>query len=318
VSDARLGRLLVLSFAALAFAPDGSIRLLFVNSMWGVYPEFDPAECSLPCQVSTDIEDLDDADVVVVHLPTARRIGELPRRPGQTWVAHSMESEVTVPALADERVMAQFDLEVSYRREADVWTPYVARADLEALLSAPSPKTADCQVAHFQSNPYDRSGRIAWFLALRRGVRIASYGKVFPNAAEAGTITTRDERLAVCSRHKFTLAFENSLVVDYVTDKLFDVWIAGSVPVYLGAPNVSEFAPSAHSYIDVADFEGPDELAGYLNHLDRHEDEYEAYLEWKRVGPDDRLLELLASVPDRVWCRVVELAHARRSATAGP
>jgi alpha-1,3-fucosyltransferase 10 len=307
----------VLSFAAVTFASYGSIRLLFLNSMWGVYPDVDPTECSVPCEVSTEVADLDDADVVVVHLPTAERLGALAKRPGQTWVAHSMESDVTVPALADARVMGQFDLEVSYRRTADVWAPYVHPSDLEALLSAPEPKTATSPVAHFQSNPYDRSGRIAWFLALRRGVRIASYGKVFPNAAEAGTITTRDERLAVCSRHKFTLAFENSLVVDYVTDKLFDVWIAGSVPVYLGAPNVSEFAPSAHSYIDVADFDSPNELAGYLNHLDRHEDEYEAYLEWKRVGPDDRFLELLASVPDRVWCRVVELAHARRSATSG-
>ncbi len=302
----------MLSFAALAFASDGSIRLLFLNSMWGFYPEFDPAQCPLPCQVSTDVGDLEDADVVVVHLPTAPPL-EVAKRPGQTWVAHSMESEVTVPAIRDERLMAQFDLEVSYRRQADVWTPYISSADLGALRSAPAPKTADCQVAHFQSNPYDRSGRIAWFLALRRGVRIASYGKIFPSPGAAGTITTREQRLAVSSRHKFTLAFENSLALDYVTDKLFDVWIAGSVPVYLGAPNVSEFAPSAHCYIDVADFDGPDELARYLRHLDRHDEEYEAYLEWKRVGPDDRFLELLASVPERVWCRVVELAYARRS-----
>jgi len=296
------------------FDADGSIHTLFLNSMWGAYPDLDPTTCPVPFQVSTDVADLDDADVVVVHLPTVGPIGTLPKRPGQAWVAHSMESDVTAPELCDARLMGQFDLEVSYRRSADVWTPYVTRSDLDDLLSAPQRKTETCPVAHFQSNPYDRSGRNYWCLRLMRGIGVASYGTVFPTTRAAGTIGTRDQRLATSARHKFTLAFENSVAVDYVTNKLFEVWIAGSVPVYLGAPNVSEFAPSLHSYIDVADFDSPDELARYLNHLDEHEDEYEAYLEWKRGGPDARFLELLATIPDRPWCRMVELIHTGLSA----
>jgi len=298
--------------------PDGSIRLLFLNSMWGTYPVLDHARFPVPCQVSTKFADLDHADVVVVHLPTAPPFEELPKHPGQTWVAYSLESEVTVPAMLDRRLMGQFELEISYRRSADVWSPYVTSSDLEDLLTAPRGKTEACPVAHFQSNPYDRSGRNYWALSLMRSVGIASYGKVFPTTPVAGTVGTRDQRLAISARHKFTLAFENSLAVDYVSNKLFDVWMAGSVPVYLGAPNVAEFAPSAHSYIDVADFEGPDDLARYLNHLDQHEEEYEAYLEWKRAGPDGRFLELLETIPDRTWCNLVELIDARRAAVSLP
>ncbi|HEY1778563.1 MAG TPA: glycosyltransferase family 10 [Solirubrobacteraceae bacterium] len=61
---------------------------------------------------------------------------------------------------------------------------------------------------------------------------------------------------------------------DYVSDKLFDVWVAGSVPVYLGATNVAEFAPARNSYIDASSFDSPAELAAYLNHLDGHDDDY--------------------------------------------
>eukprot|EP00960_Hanusia_phi_P059267 764116-Hanusia_phi.AAC.5 len=44
---------------------------------------------------------------------------------------------------------------------------------------------------------------------------------------------------------------ENSFVDDYVTEKFYQALIAGSVPVYLGAPNIHEFAPSPNSFIDM-------------------------------------------------------------------
>ena len=58
-------------------------------------------------------------------------------------------------------------------------------------------------------------------------------------------------------------------------------------------------------------------LARYLNHLDEHDDEYEEYLEWKRTGPDDAFLEMLASVGDGVFCRIAEAVRADRDRLAG-
>jgi hypothetical protein len=107
------------------------------------------------------------------------------------------------------------------------------------------------------------------------------------------------------------------MATHYVSNKLFEVWSVGSVPVYLGAPNVAEFAPSRRSYIDVSDFDGPADLARYLNHLDETEDEYEEYLEWKRTGPDDTFLEMLASVKDDVFCRIAEAVSEDRDRLAG-
>ena len=50
------------------------------------------------------------------------------------------------------------------------------------------------------------------------------------------------------------MAFENSNVPDYVTEKYWTTLVAGSVPVYYGATNVQDFAPSNSSVINVADF----------------------------------------------------------------
>lgn len=56
------------------------------------------------------------------------------------------------------------------------------------------------------------------------------------------------------SRYKFVIAMENSKVQDYVTEKLFHAFVVGSVPIYLGAPNIYEFLPSPHSAILVEHF----------------------------------------------------------------
>jgi len=297
--------------------PTDPLLILFLNSMWGDYPRLDGDSCGVPCKVSTDAADLDRADVVVVHLPTAPPLDALQKRPGQTWVAWSMESDVTVPMMSDAQAMSRFDIEASYRRTADFWCPYFGPDTREELLAPPQAKTEPYPVAHFQSHPYDLSGRNVWLGELMRRIKVASYGSFLPTMPNAGTITTRRERLAICARHKFTLAFENTIAADYVSNKLFEVWGVGSVPVYLGAPNVAEFAPSRRSYIDVTDFDGPAELARYLNHLDENEDEYEEYLEWKRTGPDEAFLEMLASVDDRVFCRIVEAVGADRERLAG-
>ena len=294
------------------------VKVLFLNPMWDRFPAADPSAAAVPCEFLHDPARLDDADAVVVHLPTAPQLRRRLKRPGQVWVAFSMESEVTTPLLSDRRAMAMFDLEVSYRRRADVWVPYVGRETLEGMLAPPPPKTESYPVAHFQSNPYDRSGRTRWLLELVRRTKVASYGSFMPTVADPGSVASRAERLAVAGRHKFTLAFENSIATDYVSDKLFDVWLAGSVPVYLGAPNVAEFAPARHSYIDVSDFSGPDELAAYINHLDQHDEEYDAYLDWKRTGPEERFLHLIDSIPREPFARVAELVHARRYAEPRP
>lgn len=64
--------------------------------------------------------------------------------------------------------------------------------------------------------------------------------------------------------YKFVFAFENAREIDYVTENFYIPLIAGSVPVYLGAQNVAEFAPDRRSFVDASEFKTPEELARYL------------------------------------------------------
>lgn len=45
-----------------------------------------------------------------------------------------------------------------------------------------------------------------------------------------------EEFFAFVAQYKFTLAFENAVCDDYITEKLWRPLIVGSVPVYYGSP----------------------------------------------------------------------------------
>ncbi|CAF1673001.1 unnamed protein product, partial [Adineta ricciae] len=60
---------------------------------------------------------------------------------------------------------------------------------------------------------------------------------------DRGTYNWEAGKLALTSDYLFTIAIENSLNHDYVTEKLWHAFVAGSVPVYLGAPNIEDWLP---------------------------------------------------------------------------
>lgn len=100
-------------------------------------------------------------------------------------------------------------------------------------------------------------------------------------------------KTAVVSTYKFTMSFENSETDDYVTEKLFGVLVAGSVPLYHGAPNGKKFGPSEKSMLFANDFGTPEKMAEHILYLDGNDTAYEEYLAWKKTGPTDDFTALM-------------------------
>jgi len=256
--------------------------ILLWNDDWNVAIE-SPALTALGWQLECDRHAAAVADAIVFHLPTLD-LDSMPRgrRPGQRWVAWSHESEVNYPIMDDAAFMAQFDLTMSHRRSADVWAPYLPRPDL--MFAPPLPKTEPAPAVYIASNPRDRSGRDDYVRELMRHVAVDSYGRQLNNRTIAGLDDGRRTKILTIARYRFTLAFENSIARDYVTEKFFDPLIAGSVPIVLGAPDVADYAPAPGSYLDVADFEGPAALARRIRELCADEAAYASMLAWKTRG----------------------------------
>jgi hypothetical protein len=79
----------------------------------------------------------------------------------------------------------------------------------------------------------------------------------------------------VLRQYRFSICYENAVFPGYITEKLFDCWFAGCVPVYLGAPDILRFVP-AGTFIDKRNFSDYAEVFRYLKNMPRSE--YDGYL----------------------------------------
>jgi len=71
--------------------------------------------------------------------------------------------------------------------------------------------------------------------------------------------------------HKFAICYENiGGLNNYITEKILDAMSYGCVPIYLGAPDISEFIPS-NCYIDRRQFASNPELFSYLKDISQGE-----------------------------------------------
>jgi hypothetical protein len=285
--------------------------VVFYNRLYPAMAMPSALDCQGACEFTADRQRLADAAAIVFHIPTLRGLRLPAKRQGQRWVAWSLESDVNYPELADPAFMSQFEITMTYRRDATIWCPYI-EPDLAALLAPPQPKTEPSPVAYFRSSEIDNCGRSHYAAALMRRIKVDSYGKILHNRDLPGPDTGRDTLIPTTARYKFALVLENSIAEDYVSDKFYDALVAGAVPVYRGAPNVAALAPAERSFINTADFAGPAELAAYLNWLNEHDEAYEEYLAWKRTGLSASYRALVDAVRDRPFCRLC--AHLRRIA----
>lgn len=71
--------------------------------------------------------------------------------------------------------------------------------------------------------------------------------------------------------YKFAVCYENCKDFSgYITEKIFDCFFAGCVPVYLGAPNITQHIP-ADCFIDKRNFKTYEELYKYLKEMPNSE-----------------------------------------------
>jgi hypothetical protein len=75
-----------------------------------------------------------------------------------------------------------------------------------------------------------------------------------------------DSKYEVLSQYRFSLCFENMAMEGYVTEKIFDCFYAGCVPLYLGAKNIQELIPS-EAYVDCRQFSSWEALSAHVMNM---------------------------------------------------
>jgi len=77
-------------------------------------------------------------------------------------------------------------------------------------------------------------------------------------------------KINLLSNFKYCICFENiTNVKSYITEKLFDCFKAGCVPIYWGASNITNYIPK-DCFIDFREFRNYDNLLKYLDSIDEN------------------------------------------------
>ncbi len=114
------------------------------------------------------------------------------------------------------------------------------------------------------------------FFEERGGDDFDLYGKGWEESGlktYRGALANKFETLA---GYRFGVAYENSRIKGYITEKIFDCFVAGCVPIYWGAPNVEEYIPK-NTFIHRQDFTSNEALLAYLQEMS--EEEHKEYLQ---------------------------------------
>jgi Glycosyltransferase family 10 (fucosyltransferase) C-term len=84
------------------------------------------------------------------------------------------------------------------------------------------------------------------------------------------------DKTVTLRQYKFSLCFENAVFGGWITEKIIDCLFAGCVPIYWGAPDITDYIP-AECFIDYRKFKSFDELNQFLRAMTA--EEYQKYID---------------------------------------
>ena len=213
-------------------------------------------------------------------------------------VLQTMESAVYYPATdVDAAHGAGYKWVMTPRLSSDVPVGYFSWAEY-GFMDAAEEKTASHDAIAVISNCAANSFRMEAIERMEKlGIKVDKYGSCFSRRLNG-------DKVKSLRSYKFTLAFENSIEEDYVTEKYFHALVAGSIPVVIGAPNIKDFEPMDGSIIHIPTLEDVDTAVNRMKHLLNDDAEYDKMLEWKKKGPSDKFLALVDMAVVHSACRL--------------
>ncbi|XP_063326976.1 4-galactosyl-N-acetylglucosaminide 3-alpha-L-fucosyltransferase 9-like [Pelmatolapia mariae] len=251
--------------------------------LWSLGSEFDFSVCSSlfeidNCFITADRNFYSKSHGVIInHRDIRGDLSNLPQlqRPSfQKWIWMNFESPTHSSKLSG--IEKLFNLTINYRQDANIGVPSgtIVPAEGEENFVPPSKNKLVCWIV---SNWNPQHDRVKYFNELQKHVKVHAYGRAF------GKHISDNDLMPTITSCKFYLSFENSVHKDYITEKLFNPLSVGTVPVVLGPTRQNyEKIVQGDAFIHVDDFSSPKDLADYLLLLDKNEEMYLKYFEWRR------------------------------------
>src|SRR3989344_293174 len=72
-----------------------------------------------------------------------------------------------------------------------------------------------------------------------------------------------ENKYETLSHYTFAICYENAILPGWITEKMLDCFVSGTIPIYYGDPEVTKIIPK-ECFIDLRDFETYDQLESFL------------------------------------------------------
>ena len=182
-----------------------------------------------------------------------------------------------------------FNWTMTFRFDSDILYPYsfIFERGNESYLSNNDYdkifREKDKDVFWLVSHCHTKSRREEYVKQLNSIINVDIYGgcgKKFSCPKGTKGTDIKNCFMEVARRYKFVLAFENTIYLDYVTEKVFRWFNLDIIVIGRGGTNYSRRFPQG-TLIDAADFNSATELGHFLKKLGSDMDRYTTYLKRK-------------------------------------
>ena len=271
-------------------------------------------------------------------------------RQKQYWFMMTDESGWFPSHTWGERFNNRFNGTMMYRRDATIYNPYGKTENLPMIINntrrnfaSGKPKGAFAYVSNCYNGNYNRLGvmeELAKYIPVDIFSSACEGDHVKPPPCPRGVagsnVGCENEKHR---EYRFFLSFENTLCLDYITEKFWDRLKSTSffLPIAMGGLSIDDYTKVSppNSFLHVYNFTSIQKLGEHLRYLMNNDDSYNQYHEWRykysintdRNIPACQVCELLHQQPDlpvvpkladwrnnRTLCRNYDLKSQQTSA----
>ncbi|CAH1793929.1 unnamed protein product [Owenia fusiformis] len=274
---------------------------------------------NVKCYITDDKEYFDhDLTRILMFYGTDMLMNELPlpRHPKHEWgLLHNESPKNNRYWFSHPEIMHMFNYTSTFKRESDYPITTQDVEDIEYLQTKKYyiplqeknkllAKEGLAPIVYVHSDCNVPSDRDAFVKALQKYIPVDAYGKCQNNKKMPPHIDgllqlQHKDFFKLMAKYKFTLAMENAVCDDYVTEKFWRTIHLGSVPIYFGSPKIKDFLPNDPSAIIIQDYKNISQLADFIHHLNKNDEEYAKYMQHKVQGVTNKYL--IDRVKNREW-----------------
>lgn len=262
-------------------------------------------------------------DVVMFGLLPSTEFNKLgimkPRK--QIWIGQTGEAWLRpgFQYLRNERETWRIDYRSDWRLTSDIPSTFYSYVyfgrGIESWYVSPDLSDRFPRVAVALSNCNAPSGRDSIIYDLQQHFPVDSIGRCFKNGTHG---LERGYNLDVKVRpffekYLFSIAMSSVVEIDWITEKVYASFHAGTIPIILGKPeqNWQDFLPCVHCVVLANNFADGKALAAYLSHLVVTPNELQRYHSWRREGYNASKFPkfdfIYRNSPDTFSCRMAEV-----------